>query len=291
MSVRRIRLMVVATAVAAATVLVGSCSSDDSSSTASTAKDSTAKTTTTQQASTTQAATGLTVLVTNDDGVGAPGIDAMVEALRSVPDTKVIVAAPAQNQSGTGGRTTPGGAPAAPATTASGYAATAVSGFPADSVNWALGPGGIGVTPDVVVSGINQGQNLGRTVDVSGTVGAARAAAAKGIPALAVSQGLAEQPDYPTAAALVLDWLKEHRADLLSAAPATPAPVENLNVPTCTKGKVKGVIDVPVDTGADGNFDPVDCTVTAPRPTNDISAFAAGYAPLSELSVTPTAGG
>lgn len=293
MSARRIRLTAVIPFVVLAAVLVGSCSSDDSSSPSTTARAST-----TQQASTTQkdgttagAATGLTVLVTNDDGVGAPGIDAMVQALRSVPDTTVIVAAPAQNQSGTGGRTTPGGAPAAPATTASGYAATAVSGFPADSVNWALGPGGIGVTPDVVVSGINMGQNLGRTVDKSGTVGAARAAAAKGIPALAVSQGLAERPDFPTAATLVLDWLKEHRADLLSGKRATPARVENLNVPTCTAGRVKGVIDVPVDTTADGKFDPVDCTVDAARPTNDIAAFAAGYAPLSELSVSPATGG
>ena len=52
--------------------------------------------------------TTITVLVTNDDGVSAPGIDALVQALRTSKNTKVVVVAPATNQSGTGGKTTPG---------------------------------------------------------------------------------------------------------------------------------------------------------------------------------------
>ena len=63
------------------------------------------------------------MLVTNDDGVAAPGIDALVEALRTVKNTKVVVVAPDANQSGTGGNTTPGTLPTAAATTASGYEA------------------------------------------------------------------------------------------------------------------------------------------------------------------------
>ena len=54
--------------------------------------------------------------------------------------------------------------------------------------------------PDVVLSGINQGQNLGALSDVSGTVGAARTAARHGIPALAVSQGTGNPPDYAAGA-------------------------------------------------------------------------------------------
>ncbi len=50
----------------------------------------------------------ITVLVTNDDGVAAPGIDALVEALRTTKSTKVVVVAPATNQTSTGGTTTPG---------------------------------------------------------------------------------------------------------------------------------------------------------------------------------------
>ena len=74
--------------------------------------------------------TTITVLVTNDDGVSAPGIDALVQALRTSKNTKVVVVAPATNQTSTGGATTPGTLPTAPATTASGYAATAVQGYP-----------------------------------------------------------------------------------------------------------------------------------------------------------------
>src|SRR5580704_6571283 len=65
----------------------------------------------------------LTVLVTNDDGVGAPGIDAVVNGLRALSHTQVTVVAPATNQSGTGSKTTPGTLTATKAKTASGYPA------------------------------------------------------------------------------------------------------------------------------------------------------------------------
>ena len=139
----------------------------------------------------------LHILVTNDDGVGAPGIDAVVEALRALPDTEVTVVAPLENQSGTGGQTTPGTLTVTDTTTASGYPAKAVAGFPADSVIWAFDQAGVTQKPDLVVSGINFGQNLGPAVAISGTVGAAEAAAARGVPALAASQGLADVPNYP----------------------------------------------------------------------------------------------
>ena len=122
----------------------------------------------------------LTILVTNDDGVSAPGIDALVTALRKLPNVKVTVVAPLSNQSGTGDKTTEGGSPeAADTATASGTKARAVDGFPADSVLRALEDG---VKPKLVVSGINQGQNLGPVVNASGTVGAAKTAVRNGIP-------------------------------------------------------------------------------------------------------------
>src|SRR4029077_2632080 len=97
------------------------CSSDDSASDNGTTSKST---------TTTEAERPLTILVSNDDGIGAPGLDALVEGLRKVPNTKVIVSAPVANQSGTGGKTTPGGTPAATdATTASGVGGHAVPGF------------------------------------------------------------------------------------------------------------------------------------------------------------------
>ena len=132
----------------------------------------------------------LTVLVTNDDGVGAPGINAVVQGLRTLPKTQVTVVAPLMNQSGTGGKTTPGKLTVTKATTASGYPARAVAGYPADTVTWAVKDHGISFRPDLVVSGINFGQNIGPLADLSGTVGAARAAVKLGIPALAASQGV-----------------------------------------------------------------------------------------------------
>ena len=83
------------------------------------------------------------VLVTNDDGVKAPGIDVLVTALRKMANVDVTVVAPAQDESGTGDRVTPGRASlgASKSETASGYPAVAVKGFPADAVLWALGGG------------------------------------------------------------------------------------------------------------------------------------------------------
>ena len=191
-----------------------------------------------------------------------------MEGLRKVPDTKVIVSAPASQQSGTGGKTTPGGAQASDATTASGFPAHAVAGFPADSVNWAL-DGGITDTPDVVITGINSGENLGKFTELSGTVGAARAAAAHGIPALATSQGIAGTVDFPTGVKYTLDWLAKNRADILAGkyAGKKPAPVWNMNFPNCAAGTTaRGVIEVPVDTSDAEQFKQPDCRVDRDEP-------------------------
>ena len=181
------------------------CSSDDS-------EDASATSSTTVAASdetTTTAAEVLTILVSNDDGYGAPGIDAVVRALDALPDTEVVVVAPAENQSGSGSNTTEGELEVTQVETASGFPVTAVAGFPADAVNWAL-DGGLEVTPDLVVSGINSGQNLGAVGDqLSGTVGAARAAAAAGIPAVATSTALNDAVDYDVAAEYVVEWVEE----------------------------------------------------------------------------------
>src|SRR3954447_11913401 len=73
----------------------------------------------------------LRVLVTNDDGVGAPGIDALVERLRTLPNVELTVVAPATNQSGTADRFSTTPLTTTSATTQHGYPATAVNGFPA----------------------------------------------------------------------------------------------------------------------------------------------------------------
>lgn len=230
------------------------------------------------------------ILVTNDDGVGAPGIDALVEGLRSVKGVKVTVIAPDVNKSGSGSNTTPGALVTAAATTASGYAATAVQGFPADTIIYALDQGGAKQKPNLVISGINEGQNLGKIADeVSGTVGAAKAAAVRGVPALGVSQGLLDggDPDFPAGVKATLQWLKEHRKALTPKKGKKIAVIlENLNIPTCgTTGQARGLFETALDPGTEGAIAPQDCASTLNNPTTDIQAFNNGYITLTAIPI------
>ena len=86
-------------------------------------------------ASAAKAPAPIKILVSNDDGVRADGINALVNALRKEAKVTVTVIAPATNVSGTGSKTTPGVLTASPTTTLGGVAATAVNGYPADSNN------------------------------------------------------------------------------------------------------------------------------------------------------------
>lgn len=224
----------------------------------------------------------LRILVSNDDGIGAKGIDALVMALRMLPNTEVTVVAPKDNQSGTGSKTTEGEVAVAEATTISGYNGTAVSGYPSDAVIYALDKGGMPTRPHVVITGINEGANIGPLVNISGTVGAARAAAQRGIPALASSQGLATEPDYPTGVKYVLEWLAEHRAALLDG--TAPVTVTSLNIPTCASGSIRGVVEVPTAADAGGReLFTSNCESTTPAPTDDIDGFSNGYATFSTV--------
>lgn len=234
------------------------------------------ETSTTVPADTEAAAEPLAILVTNDDGVGSEGIDVLVQGLAGLPDVTVTVVAPAENETGSSDTTTPSSVPVEDTATASGYEAVAVQGFPADSVIYALD--GLGLEPDLVVSGINEGQNIGDAVELSGTVGAARTAARRGLPALAVSAGLADLVDYETAVELALDWVEEHRDDLSPF----EGQVVSINVPSCTEGEVRGVVEVPVGSGLGLEVAP-DCTSALTEPVDDVEAFANGYASLSEV--------
>lgn len=221
----------------------------------------------------------LQILVSNDDGYSHEGLDTVVEALRKLPDVKVTVSAPAENKSGTGSSTTPGTVTATELETKSGYPATAVNGFPADSVNYALAH--LSTPPDLVVSGINEGQNLGPIASISGTVGAAKAAVAKGIPAIAASQGLGPGIEYQTAAQYVVDWVTAHREGLVDGTAGKD--VVNLNVPTCPTGSVRGLQQEPLSTTGNGLAPPTNCKSTATDFTGDVEAFLAGFATVTQL--------
>ena len=261
-----------------ALLFASACGDDKAAPPASSAGSSAAP-----SASTPPAERPLRILVSNDDGVGAPGIDALVNALVAEPNVTVTVVAPAENQSGSGGKTSPGPVTASDAKTASGYPAVAVQGFPADAVIHGL-TNVLDDRPDVVITGPNAGQNLGPFVDVSGTIGAARAAAQRGIPALAVSAGLGDPIDFETATADAVQWLRDHRAALV-ASPGPQASVDNLNAPTCPSGRVRGLATVTVDptAPAEDALAVPDCSSTAPAPAGDVAAFHLGFATLSPV--------
>lgn len=224
----------------------------------------------------------LEVLVTNDDGIGAPGIDALVEGLRGVSGINLMVVAPAVNQSGSSDRVSPGPVDAAPGTTASGFGGTAVDGTPADSVLYALNE--LEAAPDLVISGINSGQNMGPIIELSGTVGAARIAARNGVPALATSQGLAVTPDFPTGVAATLAWLEDFRLGLAGEGEQT---VANLNTPTCTDpAVVRGTIDTFVAVDLAGrSYTAQDCESTSTVINDDVDAFNQGFISITDAGL------
>jgi 5'-nucleotidase len=232
----------------------------------------------------------LTILVTNDDGYNAPGINALVQALRTLPKAKIVVVAPATNESGSGSKTTPGTLVTTKETTLSGYPAVAVQGYPADTIRAAVDQ--LHVKPTLVVSGVNLGQNLGPVLNLSGTVGAARAAAALGIPAIATSQGVGTPVDFPVTAKAVVRWITDHRSTY-SVTKAPQATVVNINGPSCgTTGKPRGTVDVPP--AASGNpLADQNCASTVTDPPDDVTALDEGYIVIDKIPTVPstTSGG
>ncbi|MBN2712229.1 MAG: 5'/3'-nucleotidase SurE, partial [Planctomycetes bacterium] len=128
----------------------------------------------------------MTILISNDDGIEAPGIAMLVEALAGIDE--LVVVAPRENRSGIGHAVTFDSPvkieemPPAPC----GAQRIAVYGTPADSVKYAIKKHLI-ERPGLVVTGVNRGLNVGVNVLYSGTIGAAFEGLIHGINAVAVS--------------------------------------------------------------------------------------------------------
>jgi|SRR5450830_411575 len=123
------------------------------------------------------------ILISNDDGYLAPGINALAEALAQIAD--IVVVAPDSNRSGASNSLSLD-RPLSVQQAASGF--YFVNGTPTDCVHIAL-TGLMDTPPDLVVSGINHGPNMGDDTLYSGTVAAATEGYLFGIPAIAFSQG------------------------------------------------------------------------------------------------------
>ena len=148
------------------------------------------------------------ILLTNDDGIRSPGLWAAAEALSSLG--YVTVAAPREQSSGTGrGLPSTSDGIILPQQLVVGgreWTVYSVGGTPAQTVQFGILEI-LPQAPDLVVSGINYGENVGTGVTISGTVGAALEASALGVPALAVSLetdikhhlSLSDEVDFSTA--------------------------------------------------------------------------------------------
>jgi 5'-nucleotidase len=173
------------------------------------------------------------ILISNDDGVQAPGILALAQALQGVAELTIV--APHENQSGKGHSITISDPIYVDAVKlAGGLEAIAATATPATCVKVALGAL-MKEKPDLVVTGINRGYNLGAVAYVSGTVGAAREAALAGIPAVASSLST-EETNYGPAAQIVKQIVEAVRKNGLE-----PGVLLNVNVPPGPAAAIKGI--------------------------------------------------
>ncbi|MEL6927123.1 MAG: 5'/3'-nucleotidase SurE [Cyanobacteria bacterium J06600_6] len=161
----------------------------------------------------------MTIILTNDDGIDAPGI----RALQSAISEAAIVVAPDRQYSGCGHQVTTHRGMKLDKRSPNEYA---LAGTPADCTRMAINK--IATNTKLVLSGINPGGNLGTDVYISGTVAAVREAAIHGIPGIAISHWI-KKP-------LIIDWSVATRwttmvlNDLLSR-PTPPGSFWNVNLP------------------------------------------------------------
>jgi len=175
------------------------------------------------------------ILLTNDDGITSPGLLALRTALRELGRTEIF--APDRNWSAAS-RTRTFHKPLRvdPVPMLDGSVGRATSGTPSDCVSLAL-LGLLDARPDLIVSGINAGLNLGRDVSYSGTVAAAMEGARSGIPAIAVSYDTLQAPsddlDYSRAA----DFVRRLVRFLFARPPLPSGILLNVNVPHVPAGR------------------------------------------------------
>jgi 5'-nucleotidase len=169
------------------------------------------------------------ILLSNDDGVNAKGLSILAETLADLGELDVI--APDRNRSGASNSLTID-APLRPFIHRNGF--ISLEGTPTDCVHLAL-TGYLPHKPDIVVSGINEGANLGDDVIYSGTVAAAMEARILGIPSIAVSLVDPSAENYKTAAIVVKQLVLR-----LQKEPLPAATILNVNVPDLPLDKIRG---------------------------------------------------
>jgi len=176
----------------------------------------------------------MNILLTNDDGIYAPGLRVLWQSL--CQEHQVFVVAPDVERSAIGHAITIHSPIQVKKIRDNGrFFGYALSGTPADCVKIAL-TDLLEVKPDVVISGINPGANLGVSLYYSGTVSAAREAAICGVPALAVSLDMRDNPDFTFSA----EFTRKVVGRLPSLALAEHVSL-NINIPALPRDQIQGV--------------------------------------------------
>jgi 5'/3'-nucleotidase len=172
----------------------------------------------------------MNILISNDDGYQARGIQVLADALVALGEIHVV--APERDRSGASNSLTLD-APIRARTGANGY--TCVDGTPTDCVHLAI-TGLLEQEPDMVVAGINAGANLGDDVLYSGTVAAAMEGRYLGYPAIAISLAGDSPEHYETAARVAMTLVQRVQAGTLPA-----DTILNVNVPDLPWEQLKGM--------------------------------------------------
>ena len=175
----------------------------------------------------------MNILLTNDDGIDAPGLKALVESVP--PGMQVVVAAPASERSASSHSISLGQKLRIEKFEKRGVRQFSVHGTPADCVKFAL----VGIpdfVPDLIISGINQGANTGVSVYYSGTISAAREGFINGIPSVALSLASRMFNDFSACMGIARNIMQGY------AAGRFPKNVMlNINVPPLAAGEILGV--------------------------------------------------
>ena len=170
------------------------------------------------------------ILVSNDDGYFAPGITLLAEALARLGEVTVV--APERDRSGASNSLTLD-RPLVVRRAANGY--YSVNGTPTDCVHIAV-TGLLDFTPDVIVSGVNLGANMGDDTIYSGTVAAAVEGYLLGIPSIAVSLTSKAGEHFASAIGVALELVER-----LSRAPFGEPLLLNVNVPDVAPERLRGI--------------------------------------------------
>ncbi|VVC76190.1 5'-nucleotidase SurE [Aquicella siphonis] len=170
------------------------------------------------------------ILISNDDGVHAPGLMYLANALEKTADITVV--APDRNRSGVSNSLTLEN-PLRVVTASNGY--YSVNGTPTDCVHLAV-TGLLKEMPDMVVSGINEGSNLSDDVLYSGTVAAATEGRFLGLPSIAISLAGPRCEHYDTAAQIAKILVER-----LRETPLTSDTILNVNVPDVPFAELRGI--------------------------------------------------